>query len=255
MWATSEGPRLEDFGITPEDLARAPRPVLSSHRTTIVAATYLLATAVVFALILRVSHSLPAAAFFTVITLAAGSVLLLPVVVLVLCVGERAEERWLCRRVPVLGACLAYRRALAEHRGTGAPEASGATGVQDWAVLSHGVAVQMVRRELDHRLGPALAAVDREATGFDFVVELEGRRLLLRCEPGPQPVQAAVGRELVAALADHDAGAALILAASGSTQALREYISGRPIAVVSPSELHAAVAEAGFASVREPSAD
>lgn len=255
MWATSDGPRLQDFGITPEDLARAPRPVLSSHRTTIVAATYLLTAAVIFAVILRVSHSLPAAAFFTVITLAAGSVLLLPVLVLVLCVGERAEERWLCRRVPVLAACLAYRRALAEHRGSGASEASGAAGVQDWAVLSHGIAVEIVRDKLDHCVGPAAAAVDREATGFDFVVELEGRRLLLRCEAGPQRVQAAVGRELVAALADHDASAALILAASGPTQALREYISGRPIAVVSPSELDAALTEGGFASAPEPLAD
>jgi hypothetical protein len=253
VWATSDGPRLEDFGITAEDLEQAPSPVLSKHRVVWVAVAYLLIAGVIFTQILRVSHSLPAAAFFTIIALAAGSVLLLPALVLVLCVGERAEEKWLCRRVPVLAACVAYRRALAAHSRTGRAPASAPDAGRGWKSLSHQAAVELVGGELDRRYGSRVASVDRESTGVDFVVELEDRLLLVRCEPGPRPVEPGVGRELVAAVADFRADSAVVLTASGATPALRRYISGRPIEIVAPADLDRAVAEAVRSSAPGPS--
>lgn len=253
MWATSDGPRLEDFGITAEDLAQAPRPMLSKHRVAWVAVVYLLIAGVVFSQILRVSHSLSAAAFFTVIALAAGSVVLLPALVFVLCVGERAEEKWLCRKVPVLRACLAYRRAVVEHSRSVAAAKEPRNVVRGWTSLSHEAAVEMVRGELDRRFGSRVAAVDRETTGVDFIVELEDRLLLVRCEPGLLPVEPGVGRELVAALADFRADTAIVLTASGATPALRRYISGRAIEIAAPEELSGAVAEAVRRSAPEPS--
>jgi len=63
--------------------------------------------------------------------------------------------------------------------------------------------------------------------------------VVLRCEAGSRPVAAAAGRELVAAVADRRAARALIVTTAGASPALTDYIAGRPISVVAPSQLHA----------------
>ena len=239
MWATSEGPRIEEFGITEDDLARAPRLFLSSHRVGVLLAAYLVAAAVVFLLIIETSHSVPAAAFFTVITLAAGSVLLLPLLVLLVCAGEQAEERWLCRRVPMLRACLAYQRALAEHRRLTDETVDRPLDPKDWPSLPGPAFLRQVRAELGRRFQSSVAETDREQTGFDFVVDTAGKRIIVRCEVGAMPVAASVARELVAALDDSDADAALIVTTAEPTAALEEYVANRPISLTAPWELDA----------------
>ena len=108
-------PRPADFGITEEDLEQTPCAFMTRHRAGVLSGLYLVIAAVLFLLILRSGGSYPAAALFAVLTVAAGSILLLPVVVLSLCATEQAEERWLCSRFPKMRACIAYRRALAEY--------------------------------------------------------------------------------------------------------------------------------------------
>jgi hypothetical protein len=88
--------------------------------------------------------------------------------------------------------------------------------------------------------------IDRETAGFDFLVVSDGRRLLLRCEPGPNPVSAAVGRELAAALIDFDADAAWIVAAAEPTPALEDYVANRPITVLGPGELTETIRDSEF---------
>ena len=239
MWATSEGPRIEEFGITEDDLARAPKLFLSSHRAGVLLAAYLVAATVVFLLIIKTSHSIPAAAFFTIITLAAGSVLLLPIMVLLVCAGEQAEERWLCRRVPMLSACLAYQRALTEHRRSKEKETDLAIDPEDWSTLSGPAFHRRVRSELDRRFQSSVSETDREQTGFEFLVDMVGERTILRCESGSTPVAAAVARELVAALDDFHADAAVIVTSARPTRALEDYIIDRAIRIAAPWALSA----------------
>lgn len=237
MWATSDGPRIEDFGITEEDLARAPRLFLSSHRMKVLLAAYIVAAAVIFFVIIETSHSIPAAAFFTIITLAAGSVLMLPALVLLVCAGEQAEERWLCRRVPMLRACLAYQRAVAEHRRAAEGKSGRPLDPKDWPALSGPAFRRHVRTELDRSFQSSVSETDRERTGFDFILDVDEKRLILRCEAGSTPVAASVARELVAALGDSQADAAVIVTTEYPTAPLEAYIAGRPITLAAPWEL------------------
>lgn len=237
MWATSDGPRIEDFGITEDELARAPKLFLSNHRLGVLFAAYLVASVVIFILIFETSHSMPAAAFFTIITLSAGSVLLLPALILLVCAGERAEERWLCRRVPMLRACLAYQRALAEHRRFGEKDTARTIDPEDWPTLSEATFVRQLRFELDRRFQHRISETDREQTGFDFLLDLGGERFILRCEAGSTPVAASVARELAAALDDFHAETAVIVTTARPSTGLEDYAAKRRIRIVTPCEL------------------
>jgi HEPN domain-containing protein len=238
MVEIADGPRVADFGITQEDLERAPCLFLAGHRVAALAGAYLAVAAALFALILGASGSYPAAVFFTVITLAAASVLLLPLLTLVLCASERAEERWLCSRFPKLSACLAYRRAVAEHARTASRAANAETRPHDWWLSAPRDAfVEAARMELERSGRADLRVVDHDATGIDLVVEAAAGACLVRCEPGAVEVGAAVGRELVAAIADRGAARAVIVTAAPAAPALAAYIAERPITVVAPWQL------------------
>ncbi len=244
MWAMSDGPRFEDFGITEDDLVQAPRLFVAGHRPWIFLVTYTIVAAALFFAILRTGSSWSAATFFTIILLAAGSVLLLPVLVAALCIGERVEERWLCKRVPVLRACLAYRSAVAEHRRRGTtPSRPRPVSSRDWGALSPFSFRTEVARLLEKTAKNSVTAFDRDATGIDFEVRATTGPVLVRCEPGGLPVTAGVGRELVAAVADHRAARALIVTTAGASRALADYIAGRPISVVAPPQLHEIVSK------------
>ena len=243
MWATSDGPRIEDFGINENDLERAPRLFLSNHRPGLLVGAYFVAAVVVFTAVFHSSDSIPAAVFFSVVTLAAGSVLLLPVLMLVLCAGEWAEERWFCRRVPILRACLAYQRAVAEHRRFTDNRVSPFTTPKGWSSVSHSAFLEMLSSNLERLLEASVSRVDREETGFDFIVERVGRRLLLRCESGVKPVSAAVGRELVTAVDDFRGDAAVIITVAEPTPALESYVADRSITIAPPRALDAVVSD------------
>lgn len=231
-------PRIEDFGITEDDLESAPCLFLARHRVEMLVGVYLVAGVGIFGVILSASRSIPAAVLFSILTLAAASVLLLPLVTLVLCASEQAEERWLCRRFPKLGACLAYRRAVAEHARNASRAAFAETRPHDWWLNAPLDAwAEAVRKELETSGRAALRAVDHDSTGIDFVVEATGGPVLVRCEPGAVEVGAAVGRELVAAIADRGAARAVIVTAGTIAPALAAYIADRPIDVVPPWQL------------------
>jgi hypothetical protein len=246
MWATSDGPRIEDFGINEGDLDRAPKLFLSNHRPGVLVGAYIIAGVVAFTAIFHSSGSMPAALFFSAMTLAAGSVLLLPALMLILCAGEWAEERWFCRRFPVLRACLSYQRAVAEHRRSADRRVSRVTAPEDWFNVSHSAFLEMLSTELETLFEASVSRVDREDAGFDFVVEQAERSLLLRCESGVKPVAAAVGRELVAAVDDFRGDAAVIITVAEPTPALESYIADRPITIAPPWALDAVVSDACF---------
>ncbi len=233
-------PRLEDFGITEEDLERTPCAFLTQHRVMVLVALYLMIAVGVFAIIVRTGGSFSAALYFTVISLAAGSVLLLPALVLALCASERAEERWLCARFPKMRACLEYRRAVADHAQR--PVSTSQMPAEAWWRTASQVAfLAAVRRELEERLGFEVSNLDREATGADMVVRTAAAETLVRCESGSEPVAAAVGRELMAAMADRGAARAVVVSAAEPAPALDAYVGDRPLALVRPWELERAL--------------
>lgn len=230
-------PRLEDFGITEEDLARAPCLLLAEHRPTVLAAAYLVAAAAVFAAILHTGRSFPVATLFTVITMAAGSILLLPLLVAAQCASERAEEHWLCGRFPKLRACLTYRRAVAEHARQRLAAAAAEPETEWWAGAPQPAFVAAVGARLARHPDLRVSALDRERTGADLALESSNGSVLVRCEPGPSPIGAGVGRELVAAMTEYGAARAVIVSAADPAPALAEAIVGRAITVVPPWQL------------------
>jgi hypothetical protein len=235
-------PRLEDFGITEEDLARAPCLLLAEHRPMVLLAAYLAAASAVFAVILHTGGSIRVAALFTAITLAAGSVLLVPLLFLAQCASERAEERWLCGRFPKLRACLAYRRAVAEQLRR-PDRAAVPSGVPRgwWRDAPPEAFAAAVGRQLEAEPGARVTRLDRERTGADFELVAASGGVLVRCEPGARPVSAGVARELVAAIADRRAERAVIVTAAGAAQAFEELSVGRPITVVAPWQMGSAI--------------
>jgi len=232
-------PRLEDFGITEDDLARAPCLLLAEHRPAVLAAAYLAMAAVAFTVILATGASVPTAALFTVITLAAGSILLLPLLVLAQCASERAEERWLCGRFPKLRACLAYRRAIAEHARRRPAAAAAEPGPVWWASAPQTAFVAAVSARLARDPELRISALDRERTGADLEVETAKGSVLVRCELGASPVGPGVGRELVTAVTECGAARAVIVSVADPAPALAEAIAGRPISIVAPWQLDA----------------
>lgn len=237
MWATSDGPRIEDFGITREDLARAPSPFFAHHRGKVLLGSYLFAAAVVFVTILRAGDSWPAAVFFTLIAMAAGSILLLPVLMLALCATEAAEEHWLCRSFPSLRACLAYQRAVAEHQRRSAVRRPPPVGEDEWASLSGPRFLEEVAVLLEERHPSEVSRMQREASGLDFVIDDGVHEILVRCESGATPVAASVGREMAAALADRRAKRAVIVTAAKAAPVLEEYLADHAIDVIAPWNL------------------
>lgn len=233
--STDREPRPEDFGLSGADVARAPEPVTTRCRPLIVVGLWVLILAAAFVIILLTTGSAAAALVFSVVTVGAASIVLVPLLVCVVCASERAETRWLCRRVPVYEACLAYRAALdAFRRGRLRQQAAEADHGR-WLELGPAAFRAEVARQLEAAGAVVRPVGDRELAGYDLAVELDGGDpILVRCEPADAPVGIGVGRELVACFGETGAGRAVVVTAAPPSQLLRGYLAGRPIAVVAP---------------------
>ena len=80
-------------------------------------------------------------------------------------------------------------------------------------------------------------AAEPVVDGFDLVVCVGRRTLVVRCLPGHQVADPAIGREMTAIVTDKGADAGIIVAAAGTTAELRTYLRDRPITVLHPSEI------------------
>ncbi len=236
IWDTTNGPRVEDFGISEEDLANAPGMFFAEKWPSILGVAYLVAAAAISFIIFRVAGSWPAALFFTTIILAAGSVVLLPLAMLVLCASERVEERWLCRRFPTLRACLAYRKAVSDYDRSTRPR-SVPDDPEWWRSAGEVAFRSAIGLKFDQVCPNRVAALDRESTGIDMVITTGESDLLIRCHVGGDAVPVSIAREVRAALVDRGASAAMILSAADPSPACRDYISGHSISIVQPWQL------------------
>lgn len=231
------GPRVEDFGITEQDLSRIPRPWLMRYRPQVMLALLVATTAVAVAGLLAAGASVTAAVLFAVILVAASSVILVPMFVCLLCASERVERRWLCQRFPLLEACLAYREAVEAHRGRRDHGRQEHADLAWWSTLPPAVFRLQVERRLEARDISFDRVRDPKSAGYDSEIGVEGERVLLRYLPGDRPVEIAVARELVACLDETGADRAVIVTAAGASPELEGYVAGRRVTVVDPVEL------------------
>jgi hypothetical protein len=239
MWATSDGPRAGDFGLSEEDLAGVPRAFLGSHWPMVLGILYLVAAVVLCGLIFHVGRSWPAAVFFTVMALAAGSILLLPLALAAVCVGERAEERWLCRKLPMVRACLAYRGAREDHDARLRRGERRRENPNWWILAGPREYRDAVGESLKSLFPDEVRELDCEASGIDFLVTIEDP-VVVRCFAGTGTVPASIGREVAAVLGDRSASAAVIVASGDPSGDLADYVSTRSMAVVRPWEIETA---------------
>jgi hypothetical protein len=235
--AARSAPRLEDFGITEQDLTRAPEPRLIRYRPHAVMALLVATTAAAFVGLLTVGNSTTAAVFFAIILVAAWSIVLIPIFVCLVCASECLERRWLCRRFPLLDACLAYRAAVEEHRTRRTRHDRQRADLDRWSALPTGVFRLEIEGQLEARGNPARRVRNPRSAGYDFETDIDGEQVLIRCSPGKQPAEIAAGRELMSCLDETGADRAVLVSAVGAAPDLAAYVRGRPLSVVDPVRL------------------
>jgi hypothetical protein len=143
----------------------------------------------------------------------------------------------LCRRYPTLKACLAYREAIAEFKRITRRSTVDVRDHDWWKKLPATVFRSQVARALERTDHSLESVPNREATGFDFVLGGEGHRVLIRCEEGSGVIEAGVGRELSACLAETGADRAILMTTGKPSAALTSYLMGRPVKLVRPWEI------------------
>jgi hypothetical protein len=230
-------PRPDNFGVTAEQVEQAPELFVTRHRLAIFVAIYIAVFALAFAIVLTTTQSVSAALVFGLILVAAGSIVLIPLVVCCLCASEKAETRWLCRRFPTMKACLAYREALAEFtRKTRGP--SDRPRDHDWWIgLSASTFRGQVQAALERRGFELTPVVDRQADGYDYAFVNDGDTVLVRCEEGTTLLDIGVGRELTACLLETGAARAVLVAPAEVSRRLSGYLVDHPIDVVEPETI------------------
>ena len=236
MISSHTEPRPETFGVTAQEVEEAPTPFVTAHRSQLVIVAGVLVLSAAFALLLAVTGDALSAAFFAVVATAAASILMLPVVICLLCAGERAEIAWMCRRSPKVAACLAYREALERYQS--APRTADRTRGRQWFVNAGRAATRTeTARRLQARGFDVDTVEEPDIEGFDLLARDAGRILVLRCLPGHQPADPAVGREMSAVVSDRGADVGVIIAAAGVTPELERYVRSRPLFVIDPVDL------------------
>ena len=229
-------PRPENFGVTADQVEQAPELFVTRHRLAIFVAIYIAVFAVVFAVVFATSESVPAALIFGLILVAAGSIVLIPLVVCCLCASEKAETRWVCRRFPAMKACLAYREALAEFTRKTRRSPDRPRDRDWWIGLSASTFRGQVQAALEQRGRELTPVADRQADGYDYAF-VDDDTVLVRCEEGTTPLDIGVGRELTACLLETGAARAVLVTAAGVSRRLTEYLVDHPIDVVEPEAI------------------
>lgn len=234
---TIDRPRPSDFGVSAEDVERAPAPFVTRHRFRIFLALYAVIWLIAFSVIWLLSSSVAAAAAFAAIGVGAVSVILVPILLCLVCACEKAETKWLCRTFPALEACLAYREAMAAFRRLGEPPPAPRKDLAWWRDLSLATLRSQVERDLAARGLDVDPVSDRDAAGYDFTFRDDGSTVLVRCEAGRSEVGIGVGRELTACLDETGAARAVLVAPAGASSDLRSYVVDRPIEIVDPATI------------------
>lgn len=209
-------PRPEAFGLTAEEVRRAPCLFLASHRRGLLVAGYGGAVLAVFLAVAVVTGSISTAVYLSAVLVGAGSILLVPLLICAACVGERAELAWWCRRVPRMQALAAYREALQRYREQLDDDRNRPR--LDWRTVDRTGLCEAVRGRLEAAGCSVRRVVDPAAEGFDLEVRRpDGALVLVRCAAGRRPAGPALVRDLLGAWTATGARHAVLVAPAGAT--------------------------------------
>lgn len=208
-------PNPETFGLTMEDVGRAPCVYTVVHRRGLLVAVYGLVALVVFLAIAVSTGSLATAIYLTAVMVAAGSILLVPLLVCAIGLGERAELAWLCRRFPKIRSMVAYQRALERHHESA--QERRARRALDWRSVDRLGLREAVRERLEAGGCVVRVVADPAAEGYDLEVRRpDGALVLIRCAAGRVAASPAVARDLLGAWAATGARHAVLVAPAGA---------------------------------------
>ena len=232
-------PRPEDFGLTDEMVKSAPRTLVGAHRGVWVAGLWALAAVATLIALLAMSGSIAASVAFTVVAIAAASVLLLPALTALVCWLEVCERCVLCRRHSHYAALMRYREAVEGYNAADRRRAAARarSGRQFWTSLPQAALVAEVER-LFERAGTTVERLpeDRSA-GFDLMLVERGRRTAVRCEAEPIAAGKALGHELAGARLELAADQMILVSPAGASDELEDFLASHEGTVLDAAAL------------------
>ncbi len=227
-------PRPEDFGLTGDVGQHQPALIIERRRGALCAGVMTLLVVAAVAFTAWKTGSVSAALFLAPVLLAAWLVLLLPLVVGCVSLAAKLEERWRSARSSEFRGWLRYQQALAacEAANDGQPSLENRLW---WLNAGPG----QLRDRIVRILGGsgAVELLDRVATGADLVLVDGSMHTVVRCEPGSNPAEIGVARELAMARLDLHADDAILVAPGGGTPALLQYLEMHPVRVLDAEAL------------------
>ena len=115
-----------------------------------------------------------------------------------------------------------------------------------WTSLG-GVAFERELANLYRRLGYHVESTPGSGDqGIDLIVKKDGLTTVVQCKAHKSPVGPAIARELYGSLVAYGADLAILASTGGFTQGVKDFVRGKPIALISAYEL-AALGERGEA--------
>ena len=248
-------PELQDFGITPEEY-----DIYNEKRGDISARTFASAYAICFVVVVSVVFvaerdwgvaiwwGIIAAMPLNIITgLAIWAALVLGQLLIVrykrfrLLRGPATsqiklyEEAWVAWRLSqqeVERAKRETKRAQQEAERTRQRKLE-----EYWTSLS-GIEFEEELGALYRRLGYRVESTPRTGDqGIDLILNKSGKRTIVQCKRYKDPAGPAVARELYGSLKASSAHNAVLACTAGFTQGVREFVRGKPIALISASDL------------------
>ena len=91
-------------------------------------------------------------------------------------------------------------------------------------------------RYLDYRVESTPTSGDQ---GIDLILSKDGRTTIVQCKSHKSPVGPAVARELLGSLVAFGADGAILACTGGFTRGVKEFVRGKPIELISASDLAA----------------
>lgn len=224
---TARPPRPEDFGLTDDMIHSAPRTLFGAHRGAWIVGLWAGAAVAVLVALLVLSGSIAASLAFTVLAIAAASVLLVPGLTALVCGLEVCERCVLCRRHSHYAALIRYREAVDRFE-TGARRRAAArvrSGVRFWTDLAPAALVAEVERLFEDAGSEVERLPEDRGAGFDLVLTDGGARTAVRCQAEPIENGRALGHEMAGARLELGVERMVLVAPAGAPAELEELLA------------------------------
>ena len=94
--------------------------------------------------------------------------------------------------------------------------------------------LETLYRSLGYRVESTPSSGDQ---GVDLVLRKDGKTTVVQCKSHQSPVGPAIARELFGSLVHFGADNAILACTGGFTRGVKEFVRGKPIALISASDL------------------